>query len=122
MRFKSPRKNLKHQVVKLTDSRQRHRGFPSVSVAPEIRMTTEIHSKQSDDEDQRQDQRQHSNRGDDNLAAASPGVPDVDIGVHRAGDQNLGLKPGPVQVTEDTHTHTRTPAHVNERITDSHRC
>lgn len=120
MRFKSPRKNLKHQVVKLTDSRQRHRGFPSVSVAPEIRMTTEIHSKQSDDEDQRQDQRQHSNRGDDNLAAASPGVPDVDIGVHRAGDQNLGLKPGPVQVTEDTHT--RTPAHVNERITDSHRC
>lgn len=45
-----------------------------------------------------------ANRDDDSQGAASPGVPDVDVGVHRAGDQNLGLKPGPVQVTEDTHS------------------
>lgn len=45
-----------------------------------------------------------AHRDDDNQGVASPGVPDVDVGVHRAGDQNLGLKPGPVQVTEDTHS------------------
>lgn len=31
----------------------------------------------------------------------SPCVPDVDVSVHWAGDQELRFKPGPVQITED---------------------
>lgn len=33
-----------------------------------------------------------------------PGVPDVDVRVHWAGDQKLGFEPGPVQITEDMNT------------------
>lgn len=36
-----------------------------------------------------------------------PGVPDVDVGVHGAGDQELGFKPGPVQIAADTNTSVR---------------
>lgn len=112
----------------LTHSRERHGGFPSVSVESNKPLETlewnkvkhilssrlircwqtslfdPISCRQVHETVLKTADLMFSDCRQSCVSLLWPGVPDVDVSVHRTGDQELRIKPGPVQITGDTNT------------------